>query len=119
MISTSSTGCGWSTSDGDCAGGGADKSFPIISGLRQPGICNPDHAGDGSPAGSTPAPGTNGRKPEYGKAAARNAAESFTGFSIMAGRKDGQGSGEGQPHEQRDGFLIDRLVMSINIRRIS
>ena len=32
------------------------------------------HAGDGSPAGSTPATGTNGRKPEYGGAAARNAA---------------------------------------------
>lgn len=38
---------------------------------------HPDHAGDGSPAGSIPAPGTNGRKPEYGGAAARTAAESF------------------------------------------
>ena len=34
------------------------------------------YAGDGSPAGSTPATGTNGRKPEYGGAAARTAAGS-------------------------------------------
>ena len=34
-------------------------------------------AGDGSPAGSTPAPGTNGQQPKYGGAAARTAAESF------------------------------------------
>jgi len=33
-------------------------------------------------------------------------------------RKDGTGSAEGQPPELRDGFLIMRLVMSINYLHI-
>ena len=37
----------------------------------------------------------------------------------MAGRKDGQVSVSGQRCKQGDGFPIDRLVMSINLRRIS
>jgi len=67
-----------------------------------------DHVRDGSPAGSTPAPGTNGQKPKYAEAGGSNPADCFHYMT----------PGTGQPDEQRDGFRNDRLVMSINVRRI-
>lgn len=75
---------------------------------RHPAGCLPDHVRDGSPAGSTPAPGTNGQKPKYAEAGGSNPADCFHYMT----------PGTGQPDEQRDGFRNDRLVMSINVRRI-
>ena len=70
------------------------------------------HAGSGSPAGSIPAPGTNGRKPEYG-GRLPGVPQIVSRFQHMACRKDGKVSGDGQHHKLRDGFRISRLVMSI------
>ena len=67
-------------------------------------------------AGSIPATGTNERKLKYGQAGAGILQGSFQAYGS---RKDGEVPGIGQRCERRDGFLIARLVMSINISRIS
>jgi len=73
------------------------------------------HAGDGSPAGSTPAPGTNGQQPKYAEAGGSKPAGILSAYGS---RKDGMVSVSGQRCKPGDGFPDERLVMSINYSRI-